>query len=117
MRGPFGEQIPGPFAMAASGLLKTHDRPEYTHRGVRVMRHNAHDLTQVDEYPDATRWYVDETGQLDVLNEDAKVHVVASYPAEKWNRVWFSGAEIKTRLVLTGEDENGEYEDVEPNPS
>jgi hypothetical protein len=123
IQGPFGESTPSIFGMTATGLMKTHDRPEVTHRGVRVMRHDAHDLTQTDEYPDATGWYTDDDGQLDVRNEDSKHHVVASYPSGSWKRVWFPGAEVKTQyvlpepddnVVLPGEDENGEFDDIPP---
>lgn len=116
MRGPFGEGTLGQFARAGAGLMSTqHDRPQVTHRGVRVTRYDEHSLTQTDEYPDATGWYIDDTGQLDVRNEDSKCHVVASYPGDKWQRVWFPGAEVKVRLELPAdEDENGEREDVEP---
>lgn len=111
IRGPFGEFAPGKFSVAG---MESKDRPKVTHRGVRVTRYDEHDLTQVDEYPQATGWYVDE-GQLDVQNEDSKHHVVASYPGDKWERVWFPGAELKTTFELPAdEDENGEREDVEP---
>lgn len=117
IRGPFGDLVGGPFTRAA---IESKDRPKVTHRGVRVMRHDEHDLTQVDEYPQATGWYVDDNGQLDVRNEDSAMHVVASYPRMQWRRVWFPGAEEKTRIELPldveeEEDENGEREDVEPN--
>jgi hypothetical protein len=120
IRGPFGEQVPGKFGLVAQGIINREtDRPEVTHRGVKVMRHDEHDLTQVDDYPDATSWYIDDNGQLDVHNEDCTAHVVASYPAGCWRRVWFPGAEEKARYVpsLPGEDENGEFDDVEPDPS
>lgn len=112
IRGPFGDLVGGPFTRAA---IESKDRPQVMHRGVRVTRYDEHSLTQVDEYPDATGWYIDDDGQLDVRNEDSKHHVVASYPGQKWERVWFPGAEEKARIELpppAGEDENGEREDV-----
>ena len=112
MRGPFGDFMPGKFGAVA---MESKDRPKVAHRGVRVMRHDEHDLTQVDEYPQATGWYIDDNGQLDVRNEDCPVYVVASYPGMQWRRVWFPGAEVTTTFELAAdEDENGEREDVEP---
>lgn len=114
IRGPFGDFVGGPFTRAA---IESKDRPQVTHRGVRVMRYDEHSLTQIDEYPDATGWDVESDGQLDVMNADASVVVVATYAPLKWERVWFPGAEEKARIELptpAGEDENGEREDVEP---
>lgn len=116
MRGPFsGVDITmGKFALAGAGIVEGKDRPMMTHHGVKVMRYDEHSLTQIDEYPDATGWYIDDNGQLDVRNEDCTVHVVASYPSQQWRRVWFPGAETKIKFELLGEDENGEVDDVEP---
>ena len=112
MRGPFGEMVPGMFAMKTG--MGPKDRPELIYRGVRVTRQDVHDLTQVDEYPQATGWYIDSDGQLDVRNEDCTVHVVASYPGGSWKRVWFPGAEQNfTGLVLPKDELNGEAEEEE----
>jgi hypothetical protein len=109
MRGPFAglDFNTGKFAVAG---MESKDRPKVTHRGVRVMRHDAHDLTQVDEYPQATGWYIDSDGQLDVRNVDCTVHVVASYPGQQWRRVWFPGAEQNIAFELPEFEEEEESE-------
>lgn len=117
MRGPFAQIPPfepGKFALAGAAIVEGADRPKVKYRGVKVMTYDEHSLTQIDEYPDATGWAVDERGQLDVYNVDSENYDVASYPHEVWKRAWFPGAEERTRFLLPGEDENGEVPDVEP---
>lgn len=120
IRGPFGDQIPGPFQMTGSRILETHDRPKVTHREVHVMRHEAGMFgPRVDKYPDATGWTITNDGRLDVENVDSTHIDVASYPSGSWVRAWFPGAEEKIgqpSWVRDGEDESGEKDDVEPNP-
>lgn len=112
IRGPFGEPQVGPFTRV---VMEARNRPKVTYRGVRVMRHDEHDLTQVDEYPDATGWEVDGDGQLDVWCENAQVSVVATYPSGAYRRVWFPGAELKATFELPADNDVTECTDVEPN--
>lgn len=112
-------QPPGLFENTMiSEVSGSHDRPMKSHVGVRVMRHDQNDLTQVDEYPDATGWTVNDDGSLDVHDKNSKYVDVATYPEQCWRRVWFPGAENKTPVVKLSADKEipapAEPDDVAP---